>query len=94
MCGVHRDRLRTVLGYERSEANKPRGVVVRVKAESVHLPSEHCSVEKVWVQLLDDRRRGSRSAISEPGETELLTTRQSGMCAARHFQRAVANNAK
>ena len=35
-----------------------------------------------------DRRR---SVISEPGEAELLTTHYSGMCAARCFQRSVAN---
>ena len=47
MCGVHRDRLCTVLGCESgaSEANRlsKRGVWGRGRAESVNLPSELCS---------------------------------------------------
>ena len=35
--------------------------------------------------LLDDRRRGRQSVISELGEAD-----QGGMCAARLFQRSVA----
>ena len=41
MCGVYRDQLCTMLGYERSKLNEGRGDYGR--AESVNLPPERCS---------------------------------------------------
>jgi hypothetical protein len=87
MCDVHRDRLRTVLGYEKSK--QTGGVVVRVEPKVFTYPRNVVASRKSG--LLDARRRGRRSVISEPGEAELLTTHKSGMCAARRFQRSVAN---